>query len=726
MAHKQKGTPVPPLDRYNSAISMKRKHPLTVHAFTSRHPAPIFWTATTLFAAANALLSYVSLSVSQTLWVVFLGFLLPLFPITLTPYPFASQNPLKIQTFPAISRWAWAGTVILAVFLRFYHLNSLSAWPTVDEGVHAYFSADLSRHWNGRLLVNASQFPAAYCWGQSLLFKWLSPSLFSLWLYPALWSTACLGIVGIAARRFFPASTAFFLLFFMAFGFWPLYLGRLSILGGCSLCLELLALALLAFYLEAPRDKRFIPLLSLTVLSGLGFYTYFTWPLVAALLGFTLLGRLGLQVRDKLRDFFFFGLGNLLFLFPLARAFYGKNRGYFQHVWVGSHPTIFLHNLSLAQSYIRQLFWGQPHTALCMGAVWGGLFNPVVSALGFTGLIILLKKPKTLWTLFWGAALLLFSSPAFLTTNLEMTRLSAILPIVLLIAAGGLQFLLTLIPRQRRMPVLLLVLSPSLALDLTQFLGVYPGHWRAHPEIYGSFKSVEYARAYAILKRKAEVDGPAPILLNEVPDPYDQTLSVAVAGFNSAWNPSLTVAPRWVALLANVQAAPYLSKRFPKGHWIWVSQGLNRPDGGFLLGVIDVTMKNQALLQRWTDADRALAPLVDRVMEAGVDPDQGAMLKTLRDAYPSFQGDPYLESVFWRIVAIHQAAAGHWRQAVADETQALQKGFPQAEIYNERGLLKLKTSDFQGARKDFIHAMECRPNHTDAELNLKFLASQPP
>ncbi|MGH7740040.1 MAG: hypothetical protein ACREL1_07825, partial [bacterium] len=488
---------------------MDKKHPLTTRTVTTLRPAPVFWTATALFIAANALLSYVSLSIPQTLWVIFVGFLLPLFFLILTPYPSTAENPLKAEKLPVIPRWIWAGTILLAVLLRFYHLDSLSAWPTVDEGVHAYFSADLSRHWNGRLLVSASQFPASYCWGQSLLFKWLSPSLFSLWLYPALWSTACLGIVGTAARRFFSASTAFFLLFFMAFGFWPLYLGRLSILGGYSLCVEIAALALLASYLEAPPAKRSIQLFTLTVLSGLGFYTYFTWPLVAALLGFSLLGKSGLRVRDKLRDFFLFGFGNLFFLLPLARVFYGKNRGYFQHVWVGSHPTVFFHNLSLTQSYLRQLFWGQPHTTLCMGAVWGGLFNPIVAALSFIGLVVLLKKPKNPSTLFFGAALFLFFSPAFLTTNLEMTRLSAILPIVLLIAAGGLQFLLGLLPRPWRGPALLLVLLPSLALDLTQFLAVYPNHWQAHPEIYGPFKSKEYSRAYAVLKKKAAIDGPA-------------------------------------------------------------------------------------------------------------------------------------------------------------------------------------------------------------------------
>jgi hypothetical protein len=600
----------------------------------------------------------------------------------------------------------------------------LSSWPTVDEGIHAYFSNQLSRHWDGRLLVSPSQFPALYCWGQSFLFKWLSPSLLSLWLYPALWSLACLPLIAWAGRRFFSSLSAFLLLFFTAFGFWPLYLGRLCILGGFSLWAELLALAALGLYFESAAQNRLIRLGALTLISGLGFYTYFTWPLVALLLGLCLLFKKGTNDAGKIRDVLIFTLGNLFFLIPLLDALRLEYRGYFHHVWTGPRLDVFLHNLPVTLSYFRQLFWGQSQSVLCMGAVWGGLFNPIVAALGFTGFLAAMRRPSQSKSLFLFAGAFLFFTPAWLTTNLEMTRLVAFLPIFLWAAVIGFQFLLGQTRKNWRGPLTAVLLGASLVLDLIQFLGVYPGHFQRYPDFYGAYKSLEYAQAYSLLKAQAQKEGPGLILLNEVPDPTDQTLAVATAGFNAAQNPSLAPSAGWAALLANAHALPYLSQRFPAGRWVWLSQGLRRPDGGFLLGIIEFTPPTRAILEKWAAADQALNPLVDQVMEEGVDPDQSAMLKTLQKAYPFFQGDAYLESLFWRLRAIHQAAAGLYPEAVEDETKALQKGFPQAEIYNERGLLKVKAGDLKGARKDFGLALKCRLNLTDASTNLAILQKQ--
>ena len=108
-------------------------------------------------------------------------------------------------------------------------------------------------------------------------------------------------------------------------------------------------------------------------------------------------------------------------------------------------------------------------------------------------------------------------------------------------------------------------------------------------------------------------------------------------------------------------------------------------------------------------------------MQLGVDPDQSAMLKTLRQAYPAFEKDPFLRSVFWRISAIHYAAAGDFQEAVRDETLALQWGFPQAELFNERGCLRLKLGDLKSAANDFQLALKTAPNYTNALANLNSL-----
>ncbi len=61
----------------------------------------------------------------------------------------------------------------------------------------------------------------------------------------------------------------------------------------------------------------------------------------------------------------------------------------------------------------------------------------------------------------------------------------------------------------------------------------------------------------------------------------------------------------------------------------------------------------------WVRADQSLKELTRLVMDFGVYPDQGPMLEALNKAiYPSFKGDPLLESRYWRITAIHVDAAG--------------------------------------------------------------------
>ncbi len=697
----------------------KTIHNLSAGEFLSGHFAPTAWACAGLLTVANVLLSYFPLTIPQALWVILIGLFLPLAALLFIPAKNIRPD-LKKEPFPKIPFGLWAAVAALALFLRLYRLDSLSSWPTVDEGVYSYFSTELARHWDWRLLISTSQVPAIYCWGQALLFKFFSPSLLTLWLYPALWSLACLPIALVLSRKAFTPLISFFVLVFMASGFWPLYLGRLSIHGGFFLAVEFLVFWSLTLYLKSPAPQKNQRLAVLALVTGLGFYTYLAWPLVAAWIGLVLLWEPLKNQKQKWVNFFIFVIGNCAALFPLILTYHQEYRGYFHHVWVGSSGSLLLKNLPLAFSYFRNLFWGLPSPTLSMGGVWGGLFNPVVTGLFFTGFSVLIKT-KTRPSFLWAAAFVLFSLPAFLTSNLEMTRLTPLIPVIFCTAAWGLQFLLGLASRSWRPLLLGFVLLASLGFDGVHFLGVYPDHWKKHPDYYGSYKSPEYARAYAWLKAQQKAQGPGLILLNFVPDPYDQTLATAVAGFNSAGNLNLTSRPTWAAILANIHSMPALAARFPKSRWIWLSQGLNRPDGGLSLGLIPLTPIGQKTIQKWTAADQALNPLVDQVLERGVDPDQSAMLQILRNAAPYFQGDPLLESILWRLRAIHEAAAGQYTRAVADETTALRLGGAQAELFNERGCLRIKTGDIPGARRDFKLAVQSRPDYTDALENLRAL-----
>jgi hypothetical protein len=693
---------------------------LSAAEFFSRNLTPIAWTCAGFFTLANVLLSYFPLTITQALWTILAGFLLPLVSLLFIPAKNIALDSKK-DVFAKIPLGLWATVAVLALFLRLLRLDSLSSWPTVDEGVFGYFATQLSLKWNWRLLENTSQLPALYSWGQGLLFKCWGPSLFSLWLYPALWSLACLPAAVWSARKIFPRSSVFFLFCFIGSGFWALYLGRLSIQGGFLLFWELLALGLLISVIQNPKERNSKNLILLTLVTGLGFYTYLAWPLVALFIGITLCLLFPGSLKDKIKNLFLLALGAFLFLAPWMLALHREYRGYLDHIWAKPQEESLFSRLPLAFSYFRNLFWGLP-SPLSMGGVWGGLFNPLVTSLFFLGMIYFFRTKIASLKFLGFIALALFFSPAFLTTDLEMTRLVSLIPFVLGFAALGLQWLVDQTPKASRLPFAAAVLFASLGLDLTHFLVVYPVHWEKNINYYGAHKTIEYARAYPFLKKQANVKGPGIILLNFVPDPYDQTLSTAVAGFNNAWNPNLTPSPTWAAILVNIHSAPALSAKFPQSQWFWLSQGLNRPDGGLLLGIMPITPGVQGLIKKWASADQALDPLVDQVLERGVDPDQNAMLQILKNAAPFFQGDPLLESYRLRLCAIHEAAAGQYAGSIADETRALQKAGRQAALFNERGCLRVKTGDISGARRDFNLAIQSRPDYTDALENLRALS----
>ena len=120
--------------------------------------------------------------------------------------------------------------------------------------------------------------------------------------------------------------------------------------------------------------------------------------------------------------------------------------------------------------------------------------------------------------------------------------------------------------------------------------------------------------------------------------------------------------------------------------------------------------------------EQALQRLTDSVMEFGVDPDQSRMLGILEAAYPLFQGDRLLESRYWRLWAIHQAAAGRTNQAVQEEEKAIHLGYPMGHLYNELGCLLFKENRLSESKEAFEEALRLKPNCTNAKVNLQNLS----
>jgi tetratricopeptide (TPR) repeat protein len=666
---------------------------------------------------SNLLLSYFHFPTPINLWVVLLGLMVPLL-LSLWATKEVDGAPL----FP-IPPWLWITIGAAAVVCRAYRLTTLSGWPIVDEGVFGYFATLLEEKWNWQLTHGYAQEPVFYTWGQFLFFKLFGNSLFSIWLYPAFCSLLGLPFAWGAARKAYGNSAGFVFLCFMALGFWPLYLGRISIQSALMIPWECAVFFVLIHYLSLPPERGSIPsLLFLSVLTALGFYVYLAWPLVAAMVVLALLFRSRGTWQAKLGSLALFSALIVIFVIPLFLDFTRENRGYLGHLWPSLSQTGWTPRLLLSLGYLKTLFWGQDSPLFSNGPLWGGLLNPVQSSFFVLGLAFLLKTwKKTLsrWVL---AALFIFFLPAFLTNNFEMMRLVALLPLLLGVSALGALSLLSRLPAPKRTLVFLLMLAGSSLFDLFHLFQVYPGFAQNNPAFYGAFKSPEFNKAYALLKPVEDQEGPGLILLNFNPDPYDQTLFVATYGFNSAENPWLDPsAAKWAAILTNIHEQLYLKEEFPEGRWSWLSDGLNRRDGGFLLEVVPVQAGNKDRVMRWVRADQSLKDLTRLVMDLGVYPEQGPMLETLKEAYPFFKDDPLLESRYWRITALHQGAAGNWDEAIEDEKKAILSGHPMAHLYNELGCLLFERKRTAEAEKAFEEALRLKPNCTDAYSNLQNL-----
>ena len=633
------------------------------------------------------------------------------------------------ELFPSLPLWGWGLLLLPALILRLYGLTTLSVWPVKDEGIFGYFAVQLCQKWNFYLLQGLNHLPTLFTWIQAGLFRLIGPSLFSLWLTPALWSLLFLPVVWTASRQFFSRSLSFLVLAFAALGYWPLFLGRISTQAVFMVVWECLVLGCLGRYLHGDPKEKGKALWILALAAGLGFYTYLPWAAIDLAVGLALIPWVPASGRPKAKEPFIlrfapaglYVLVSACLALPLIVSLLSQST-YLTHLWAGGENHPWKEHLWLLGAYLRDLFMGVRPSSFHYGPLWGGFLNPVSGALFLLGGFSLFRiKPHTrvLWFL---AALALFLLPAVFSNDFEDMRIVQLIPLLSVLAAQGLHQILQAVPKARRGMVLLLVLGLSGGLDAYHLLGVYPRVAGGDPAFFMNHKTTEFSRVFPLLKEMSGQKGPGLILLNFNPDPYDQTLYVATYPFNAVENPGLNRSDaKWAAVLVNAHEQPALKHLFPQGKWGWLSEDLNRADGGFLLETVLLTPQNRQILERWTKADQALRQLTYLVMQAGVTPEQGPMLRVLERTYPLFQEDPLLESRYWRIRALHDLAGNNLKDAMKDYQNALVKGLPLAHLYDELGKLEWKAGKASDAEKYFKAALACRLNLTDAAQNLQTL-----
>jgi hypothetical protein len=604
--------------------------------------------------------------------------------------------------------WGWLFLALAVLFLRFWKISSLFLWPLGDEGLNGASALELSRHWNWTFFYTSGQVPPLAIWASTFFLKLGCGPFLSLWFPPAIASTLTVAAGTCAARRFFSKSFALICGGLLAFSYWPLFIGRVCspavwVPGWTCGCLYFLARLLGS---ETPGSRR-REAVFLGLVTGLGPFTFTSWPVVAAAM---LLGIAAVTLKGPRRDWKTFGLfmtGLIPGLVPFLTAVFVE--GYGRHLseasaW--SHPLDGWFQLRVVLGYASLLGWGVFRNYGFFIPQEGGFLNPFLASLFCLGLVQLYRNRSSSfskWTLFGG---FLFLLPGFLSTGVEGFRVIQIMPWLMAVAALGFKPLLESLPKNRRAMAAVTVLLLSLLFDLARLLSPYADAIHHPLDFLATGKSIARYRAYEILEKLEKAQGPG-LVLGEWDIPADRTMEVASYPFNSALNPRLNpLAARWAAVITDQHYRPFLEKRFPQARW-WsldpdIPQGQNR-----MLGVIPLTPEEEGSLRGWAKADQAF-----RDLNWGIDHvDDKACLQTvdqdLQKDYPLVQGDPFLESAYWEKAAyFYYYSGGYYPEQLRAIQLAIERGYPAAHLYGELGELYILGGKSALARQAYAEAKE--------------------
>ena len=650
------------------------------------------------------------------LWIGVFGLLVP-WAIVVTLPPPSTVRPDIPSKSPF---WVLALLIGVGFWFRFKDLTTFSSWPRVDEGLNDLIGIQLARRWDWSLFHLPAQMPPLYHWMLGLLYQVLLPSHALTALVPALWSFLAFLLLAFFMMRTLPAQVSWAAVALAAGSYWLCFIGRFSHPPVLMLALECALLALGPMILTR---KPWAPWAAAALLA-LGTYSYFSWPLVFI----AALGMLTLYARKK--DLGTFGLpvlaaviGILPILWAALRGGYG---GYLRQL-AQANPTL-ADRMMVAGSYLGGIF-GPPILRGDYGPEWGGLLNPVTGALALCGLAWVSRKGAgpSRWVAVLAIGMLL---PGFLTRTVQFFRISQAVPFWILLAGLGLEAVRRSLPATRRTPVLILVVASALACDAYHLFVAYPAAWaQPGPRWTENIKSIEYARAYPILEKLQQERGAGWILLFLQSDTSDATFFSETYRENLASNRGLKPPENgWTAVICDVHYQPFLRTRFHHARWFDLSEGLDRVDGGRVLGWIPPGDMPGGTLALWRKADQAGEEILEAFNRRKAGENYDSVLESWSQQSEAFGGDPFLRACWWEkgyYLWLQDGAFGGGDKGV-DFVEArrclegaIRDGFPAAHLWNELGSMYQLSGEKEKAREAFRKAVASPLNRTAAAQNLE-------
>jgi len=661
------------------------------------------------FFFSNWLIAYSALPLGFKLTLGLFGILLPLYVAVRTstfPRSGEKQDPdLKL----GLPLWLLLGGIGLALFLRFHKLTTLFCWPTLDEGWNGILALELSKDWNWRFFYTFGDAPPLPVWCGALLFKAGASPALALWLPSAI--VSCLTVVAgyFAARQFFSRSFALVCGGLLAFGHWPLFIGRFCHQGIWLPLWVCLFLCLWGKFRDAKKDRKVWALVSGIAL-GLGSFTFTPWLGVAGLLFLWAFWTLWLRSKKRGPEFLVFTGGFGLALLPFLLAV--LREGYGHHIrslspWGGT-----FHEFQLLQNFFKYfavLIWGAYEKDPAYTPVWGGFLNPLLGAFFFLGIGEMVRRWRSGLVQWVATAFLLFLLPGAFSPNLETFRIAQVMPLLLVVTAFGIHPFVASFSNARRVWALVGVLTLTGIFDFGQLAKPYQEP-EEHPQDFGRpLKSLEKFQTYrAFLKDKG-------LLLShfEPNAMNDPTLSVMTEGI-----PVLSGDPARTLVSMDPHYAPFLKARFPKMGWVSLPEGIGTH--GLALLMDDA---NRAVSLTWNLAHEAFlkADLARFAQNSG--PLVGPV-SILARAYPRIQGDPFLESVYWDKMAAYAYEDGNYEVQLKCYQNAVTRGYPTADLYFKLGQMYLVGKRMKEAKEAFLKATKAPMDRTQAAQVLEWMASQ--
>lgn len=695
-----------------------------------------------LFLIANLLLSYAPLGLEARLCLGLFGLALPAAAAwRLGLFWESKAKPMEGKEFlPPIPPWGWGLVGLLAVAARFTQLTTLFVWPNFDESSYGFDAYQLADHVGPRFFYGVSQAPPFYIWGLALFFKAFGVSLVTLRFFPALISLAVVPLAYGAARTFFSRSFSFFCAVLAAGSFWPVFVGRFSLMTILVLPMECLAFMLMGKFLKASETRaQRKAAWGLGLVWGLGFYTHLHWPVVVVLTAIPL--AVWFVENLKKRRLLAFSLaaralGMAFFIsLPLVLGAVQRHYGeYLAHLWVFHTQISWTRQVDVWLSCLTSPFWGMDPNVHTYQPQWGGFLNPFLASLFFLGVLEAVRSRQRPLYRFLGAGYLLCLLPGLLTQDMETFRLFPLVPILVAGASLGLTALLRASKPGRNLILVLALFLPSMALDAVHLFGFYHRIWD-EPASWGYYtKSVGRYRAFGILEERRKKEGPGLVFPDFVSGLPDQSLAVATYGFNAAMNPRVPFShAKWSAVLTNVNYRPFLQSRFPDGIAYALSRDFAEPDGGWMLFVFPLNEKRLGVMEDWCKAQVGLESFIDRnlcyIMGESFEKD----LQALAPLKPLFQPDAFLRSAYLEKKAdletkqalMELKTPGGSHSAADSAAESLQKavaeGCPAAHLYEHLGILWLIRQNPFEAKKAFEKAVHAPVNLTDSAQYLSNL-----